>query len=167
MKPEVNSEMYMISSSPHAHSGASVPRIMLDVLIALLPAFAASCYFFKWNAVRVTATCVISCMVVEWLCRKIMKRNNTLGDLSAIVTGVLLAFNLPPTIPTWMAVAGSVIAIAIAKQVFGGLGYNPFNPALAGRAFMLFSFTGAMTTWSQASWVRGTKTAKIGEIIET
>lgn len=154
MKPEENPEMFVISSSPHAHSGETVQRIMLDVLIALVPAFAASCWFFGWQTVRVTATCVITCMVVEWLCRKLMKRENSLSDLSAIITGVLLAFNLPPTIPTWMAVAGSAFAIAIAKQVFGGLGYNPFNPALAGRAFMLFSFTGAMTTWTEASWIQ-------------
>lgn len=146
--------MFMVSSSPHAHSGDSVPRIMLDVLIALAPAFAASCWFFGWNAVRVTGTCVATCLAVEWLCRKAMRRENTLGDLSATVTGVLLAFNLPPAIPTWMAVVGSVFAIAVAKQVFGGLGYNPFNPALAGRAFMLFSFTGAMTTWSAAPWAK-------------
>ena len=153
MKPEENSDMLIISSSPHAHSGASVPRIMLDVLIALVPAFAASCWFFRWDAVRLTGTCVATCLAVEWICRKMMRRENTLGDFSAAVTGVLLAFNLPATLPTWMAVAGSVFAIGIAKQVFGGLGYNPFNPALAGRAFMLFSFTGAMTTWTHATWM--------------
>lgn len=146
--------MFVISSSPHAHSGETVRRIMLDVLIALLPAFAASCWFFGWQTVRLTAACVITCELVEWLCRKMMRRENSLGDLSAAITGVLLAFNLPPSIPIWMAIAGSAFAIAVAKQVFGGLGYNPFNPALAGRAFMLFSFTGAMTTWTQASWIQ-------------
>ena len=133
MNPEVNPNLLMVSSSPHAHSGASVRRIMLDVLIALTPAFAAACWFFRLNALRLTATCVLTCLATEWVCRKLMKRENSLGDLSAAVTGVLLAFNLPPELPTWMAVAGSVFAIAIAKQVFGGLGYNPFNPALAGR----------------------------------
>lgn len=152
MNPEVNPNLLMVSSSPHAHSGASVRRIMLDVLIALTPAFAAACWFFRLNALRLTATCVLTCLATEWVCRKLMKRENSLGDLSAAVTGVLLAFNLPPELPTWMAVAGSVFAIAIAKQVFGGLGYNPFNPALAGRVFMLISFTGAMTTWSRANW---------------
>ena len=81
-----------------------------------------------------------------------MKRENSIGDLSAVLTGLLLALNLPPDLPLWMAIVGSIFAIAVAKQVFGGLGYNPFNPALAGRAFMLISFTGAMTTWSASSW---------------
>lgn len=155
MKPETTANQFIISSSPHSHCGESVQRIMLDVLIALVPAMLAAFYFFGWNAVRLTLICVITSLVAEWLCRKVMHRNNTLTDLSAAITGVLLAFNLPPNLPGWMAVAGSLFAIIIAKQVFGGLGYNPFNPALAGRAFMLISFTGAMTTWSSSTW--GTK----------
>lgn len=143
----------VVSSSPHIHSGNTVSRVMLDVLIALVPVFAASCLFFGWDAPRLVATCVASCLATEWLCRKAMKRENTLGDLSAAVTGVLLAFNLPPGLPCWMAVAGSVVAIAIAKQVFGGLGCNPFNPALVGRAFLLVSFAGAMTTWTASNWL--------------
>jgi len=154
MKPELPSELFIVSSSPHTHSGASVERIMLDVLIALTPAFLAACWLFRLEALRLTAVCVATCLLTEWLCRKAMKRANTLSDLSAAVTGVLLAFNLPPSLPSWMAVAGSVFSIAIAKQVFGGIGYNPFNPALAGRAFMLISFTGAMTTWSQSTWMQ-------------
>lgn len=126
---------------------------MGDVLIALLPAFAAACWFFGWHAVRLTAVCVVACLATEWLCRKAMRRNNTLTDLSAAVTGVLLAFNLPPALPIWMAVVGSVAAIAIAKQTFGGIGYNPFNPALVGRAFLLISCTGHMTTWSASTWL--------------
>ena len=152
MKPENQPDLYMASSSPHTHSGSSVERIMLDVLIALAPAFAASFYFFGWNAIRLTGTCVITCVVAEWLCRKAMKRASTIGDLSAIVTGVLLAFNLPPSLPTWMAVAGSLFAITICKQLFGGLGYNVFNPALAARAFMLISFLVPMTKWSSSTW---------------
>ncbi len=127
---------------------------MLDVVIALVPAFLAACWFFRLDALRLTAACVASCLLTEWLCRKAMKRASSLSDFSAAVTGLLLAFNLPPSLPVWMAVVGSVFAIGIAKQVFGGLGYNPFNPALAGRAFMLISFTGAMTTWSQSAWMR-------------
>ncbi|MGI6495932.1 MAG: RnfABCDGE type electron transport complex subunit D [Kiritimatiellia bacterium] len=142
----------IVSSSPHIHSGNTVRRVMLDVLIALVPAFAAACWFFGWNAPRLVAICVASCLATEWICRKMMKRDNTLGDLSATVTGVLLAFNLPPELPGWMAVVGSVVAIAIAKQVFGGLGLNPFNPALIGRAFLLVSFAGAMTTWTASGW---------------
>ncbi len=154
MKPESPTDLYFVSSSPHTHSGESVERIMLDVLIALTPAFLAACWFFRLEALRLTFVCVAACLLTEWLCRKAMKRASALSDFSAAVTGVLLAFNLPPGLPTWMAVAGSVFSIAIAKQVFGGLGYNPFNPALAGRAFMLISFTGAMTTWSQSAWLQ-------------
>lgn len=154
MKPPAPSELFIVSSSPHAHSGASVERIMFDVLLALTPALLAACWFFGLEALRLTATCVAACLLTEWFCRKAMRRANTLSDLSATVTGVLLAFNLPPTLPTWMAVAGSAFSIGIAKQVFGGIGYNPFNPALAGRAFMLISFTGAMTTWSASPWVQ-------------
>lgn len=154
MKPEAPTDLYIVSSSPHTHSGESVERIMLDVVIALVPAFLAACWFFRLDALRLTAACVASCLLTEWLCRKAMKRASSLSDFSAAVTGLLLAFNLPPSLPVWMAVVGSVFAIGIAKQVFGGLGYNPFNPALAGRAFMLISFTGAMTTWSQSAWMR-------------
>ncbi len=152
MKPQSAADLTLVSSSPHAHSGASVGRIMADVLIALLPALAAACWFFGWDAIRLTVACVATCLATEWLCRKAMRRDNTLSDLSAAVTGVLLAFNLPPALPTWMAVVGSVVAIAIAKQTFGGLGYNPFNPALVGRAFLLISCTGPMTTWSASAW---------------
>jgi electron transport complex protein RnfD len=152
MKPEVTSELLVISSSPHAHDGSSVDRIMWDVVMALTPALLAAIFFFGLDALRLVGVCVATCLLTEWSCRKMMKRPNTLSDWSAVVTGILLAFNLPPGLPTWMAVAGSVFAIAIAKQVFGGLGYNPFNPALAARAFMLISFTGAMTTWSKSSW---------------
>jgi len=154
MKPESPTELYIVSSSPHTHSGESVERIMLDVVIALIPAFLAACWFFRLEAVRLTAVCVGTCLLTEWLCRKAMRRASTLSDSSAVITGLLLAFNVPPSLPSWMAVAGSVFAIAIAKQVFGGLGYNPFNPALMGRAFMLISFTGAMTTWSQSPWLQ-------------
>ena len=152
MKQEIATEKYIVSSSPHAHIGSSVERIMLDVLIALTPAFAAACYFFGLSALRLTAVCVTSCVLTEWVCRVMMRRANTISDLSAAVTGLLLALNLPPSLPTWMAVTGSIFAIGISKQIFGGLGYNVFNPALAARAFMLISFTGAMTTWSGAEW---------------
>jgi electron transport complex protein RnfD len=154
MKPPAPTDLYIVSSSPHVHSGASVERLMLDVLIALTPTFLAACWFFRLQALRLTFVCVAACLLTEWLCRRTMKRASTLSDFSAAVTGVLLAFNLPPALPSWMAIAGSVFAIAIAKQVYGGVGYNPFNPALAGRAFMLISFTGAMTTWSQSPWMR-------------
>ena len=127
---------------------------MWDVVVALIPALLAAVWFFRLDALRLVGVCVAACLLTEWSCRKLMKRPNSLSDWSAVVTGLLLAFNLPPSLPTWMAVVGSVFAIGIAKQVFGGLGYNPFNPALAGRAFMLISFTGAMTSWSQSSWMQ-------------
>ena len=152
MKPKDTAEHYILSSSPHTHSHASVSRIMLDVIIALLPTTAAGIWFFGMPAVWTIATCVSTCLVTEAVCRMMMKRESTIGDLSAVVTGLLLALNLPAGIPLWMAVVGSVFAIFIAKQVFGGLGMNPFNPALAARAFMLISFTGPMTTWLKPLW---------------
>lgn len=153
MLPKQTGERYLLSSSPHAHAKGGVGGIMLDVLLALLPALACGVYFFGRNALFLVATCVSTCLVTEAVCRLAMKRDNSIGDLSAVVTGVLLALNLPPHLPLWMAVVGSVFAIGVAKQVFGGLGYNPFNPALAARAFMLISFTGAMTTWSASGWM--------------
>lgn len=139
----------VVSTSPHAHSGASVQRIMLDVIIALMPALIAAIYFFGWDAARLTTACVTACVVTEALCRKAMQRDLGIFDLSAVVTGILLAFNLPPSLPTWMAVVGSVLAVGVAKQLFGGIGYNPFNPALVGRVALLISFPVAMTKWSE------------------
>ncbi len=137
-----------LSSSPHAHSGASVRGIMLTVIIALAPALLWSVWLYGWPALRLTAVCVISCVGAEALTRRMMQRNLAIGDASAIVTGLLLAMNLPPGLPVGMAVAGSIVAIVLAKQVFGGLGYNPFNPALVGRVFLMMSFPVAMTHWT-------------------
>ena len=142
----------ILSSSPHTHSHASVSRIMLDVILALLPTTAAGIYFFGMPAVWTIAVCVATCIVTEAVCRLLMKRDNTIGDLSCVVTGLLLALNLPAGLPLWMAAVGSLFAIFVAKQVFGGLGMNPFNPALAARAFLLISFTGPMTTWLKPLW---------------
>jgi len=152
MLPKQTTGHYLLSSSPHTHAPVSVSGIMLDVILALLPAFGCAVWFFGLKALVLTATCVATCLVTEALCRLAMRREHSIGDLSAVVTGLLLAFNLPPDLPLWMAIAGSAFAIAVAKQVFGGLGYNPFNPALAARAFMLISFTGAMTTWTKSLW---------------
>ncbi len=140
--------VWMLSSSPHAHEGSSVRRIMIDVLIALTPAFAVAVAVFGLDAVRLVVVCVSACLIAEVASRKLMARNPGIDDFSAVVTGVLLAFNLPPLLPTWMAIIGSVFAIVIVKQVFGGIGYNIFNPAIAARVFLLISFTGAMTTWA-------------------
>lgn len=145
--------MLITSTSPHIHEGTSVRQLMLDVIIALLPCVAASVWFFKARSLLLVAVCVASAVLTEWVCRMMMKRNNSLGDLSAIVTGLLLALTLPPAIPVWQAALGSAFSISIAKQIYGGLGYNPFNPALIGRAFMLISFTATMTVWSPSDWL--------------
>ena len=147
MKPKELGDHFILSSSPHVHSSIGVSRIMLDVIIALLPATAVGIWYFGMPAVWTVAVCVATCVATEAACRLAMKRESTVGDLSAVLTGLLLALNLPAGLPLWMAVAGSVFAIGIAKQAFGGIGMNPFNPALAARAFMLISFTGPMTTW--------------------
>ena len=123
---------------------------MLDVVIALIPALLVAVAFFGWNAVRLLFLCCSTCMITEAVCRRMMGRDLAISDYSALLTGLLLAFNLPPTLPSWMAIVGSVFAIAVAKQVFGGIGYNPFNPALVGRAMLLVSFPAAMTRWHPA-----------------
>lgn len=129
--------------------------IMLDVIISLIPALAASVWLFGPRTLLVTATTVLSCMLSEFFSRKIMKRQGTLGDLSAIVTGILLAFNLPATIPLWVAAIGSVVAIVVVKQFFGGIGQNFVNPALVGRIVLMASFPTMMSTWVQPFAWRG------------
>jgi len=141
-----------VSPSPHVHEGSSIRGIMLDVIIALLPACFAAIWFFRWNAFWLLVVCVGTSLIAEALSRITMRREQTIGDLSAAVTGILLALNLPPSLPLWQAALGSVVAIVVAKQLFGGLGYNPFNPALIGRAFLLISFAATMTTWSASNW---------------
>ena len=139
---------YTISGSPHVHGGESTKKIMYSVIIALMPAFLFSIYYFGFNAVRVTLISVAACVLVEWLIQKfLIKGPCTIADGSAIITGILLAFNLPSNIPAWMIIVGSIVAIGIGKMSFGGLGNNPFNPALVGRVFMLISFPVAMTSW--------------------
>lgn len=137
-----------VSASPHVRSNETVTGIMLDVIIALLPAFVASIFIFGIRSLAVVATCVATCVLSEYICRKIMKRNNTIGDLSAVVTGMLLAFNLPVGIPLWMAVIGSLVAIVVVKQCFGGIGNNFVNPALVGRIVLMCSFPTAMGKWA-------------------
>jgi len=121
---------------------------MLDVLIALVPAFIASIIIFGVRAALVTCVCVVSCVFFEWLFEKITKRPNTIGDYTACITGVLLAFNLPVTIPVWQAVFGSAVAIILVKQLFGGLGKNFANPAITGRIVMFLAFSVTMTNWT-------------------
>ena len=137
-----------VSPAPHISQKLSTRGVMLDIVIGLAPAMAAAVWFFRLQAVWVIATCVISCMVFEWLCNIIRKKPNSLGDLSAVVTGLILAFSLPPAAPWWMCVIGSGFAIVICKMLFGGLGANIFNPAMAARAFLTASFGMLMTTWA-------------------
>lgn len=134
--------------APHLHSGDSVEKKMYSVLLALIPAFAVSLYFFGLGALIVTLVSVFTCVIVEYAIQRFMlKQNTTVFDGSAILTGVLLAFNLPSTLPVWIVIIGSIIAIGVGKMTFGGLGNNPFNPALVGRVFLLISFPAQMTTW--------------------
>lgn len=137
-----------VSPSPHIRSEMTTQKIMLNVLIALLPAVAASIYFFGFRALMVIFTCAASAAAFEYFCRIIMKREQTVSDLSAVVTGVILALNLPVTIPLWIAMIGSFIAIVIAKQLFGGLGQNFANPAIVARIVLMLSFTSHMTQWA-------------------
>ena len=141
-------ERLTVSANPHIKHGDSTRSIMLDVILALLPAGAVSVVIFGIRALFLIITCVGSAVVAEGVCRIIMKRPQTIGDLSAVVTGLLLAYNLPVTLPLWMGALGSVIAIVVVKQMFGGIGHNFVNPALIGRIVLMNSFTSAMTTWA-------------------
>lgn len=140
--------LLVVSSSPHIHSPLDTQKIMAYLLIALAPAGLAGIYFFGIRAAIVMAVCVVSCVLFEYAWNAISHKPQSINDLSAAVTGLLLAYNLPPTIPFWMAVIGSLFAIIVVKQLFGGLGCNIVNPALAGRAFMLSSWPVPMTTWT-------------------
>ncbi len=139
----------IVSLSPHVHSGDSVQKNMYGVCIALLPAMLASFYFFGLGAVAVMLTSVLACVFFEWAITKfVLKRQRlTILDGSAVLTGMLLAFNLPSNLPLWIIVLGALFAIGVGKMTFGGLGQNIFNPALAGRVFLLISFPVQMTTW--------------------
>ena len=139
----------IVSLSPHVHGGDSVQKNMYGVLIALIPAFLVSLYFFGLGALIVTATSVAACLFFEWAIVKFLMKKpaTTICDGSAVITGVLLAFNLPSNLPIWIIILGALFAIGVGKMSFGGLGCNPFNPALAGRVFLLLSFPVQMTTW--------------------
>ncbi len=138
----------IVAPSPHVHGSESTQKIMRDVILALVPAFVVSVMVFGWDVLRVTAIAIVSCMLFEWLIQKfLVKGTSTLGNLSAVVTGLLLSFNLPASIPWWLVVIGSLVAIGIAKMSFGGLGKNPFNPALVGRVFLLIAYPVQMTSF--------------------
>jgi len=141
----------IISASPHIHSTRTSKKVMYDVLYALIPAFLVSIYVFGISALVLTSVAVISCIVFEYLIQKyLLKTEITVTDGSALITGILLAFNLPSNLPIWMIIVGALIAIGVAKLSFGGLGYNIFNPALVGRVFLLVCFPVQMTSWPTA-----------------
>ena len=140
---------------PQVRAKRGTREIMLDVIIALLPALCVGVWQFGAQALIPLAVSIVSCVFFEWAYRKLLKKPDTIGDLSAVVTGVILAYNLPVSIPLWQAVFGCLVAIVAVKQLFGGIGKNFLNPALAGRAALLASYAGAMTTWLPA----GTKAA--------
>lgn len=146
----------LVSPSPHLHSSVSTKTLMRDVVIALLPAVAVSVVFYGWKELLVLAVSTLSCVGLEYLItRYLMKVPSTIGDLSAVVTGILLALNLPSTTPWWVVFIGAAFSICVAKMTFGGLGQNVFNPAIAGRVFLLVSFPAYMTHWESPKGLFG------------
>ena len=145
----------IVSSSPHVRTNKDTSYIMKQVVIALLPATLAALFFFRLSALNVIFFCVAGSVGAEFLCQKISKKESTIGDFSAVVTGLLLAFNVPASLPWWMCLLGAAFAIIVVKMVFGGIGNNFVNPALAARAFLLASFPVAMTLWTRTgvNWV--------------
>ena len=140
---------YIVSPNPHIHAPVSTKKLMLDVIIALCPAVIVSFLYYGWSEILIMAVSICSCLILEWAVTKwMLKTPSTIGDLSAVVTGMLLAMNLPPTTPWWIVVIGAAVAIGVAKMSFGGLGQNIFNPAITGRVFLLLSFPAAMTDWT-------------------
>lgn len=142
-------EKLYVSPSPHLRTARNVKMIMLDVIISLIPAIIASAVIFGVRSLMIIGVTVLSCVIAEYISRKVMKRENSIGDLSAVVTGILLAFNLPVSINPLIAVLGSIVSIVIVKQMFGGIGQNFVNPALAGRIILMVSFPTFMTTFSK------------------
>lgn len=145
----------IVSSSPHVRTNKDTSYIMKQVVIELLPATLAALFFFRLSALNVIFFCVTGSVGAEFLCQKISKQESTIGDFSAVVTGLLLAFNVPASLPWWMCLLGAAFAIIVVKMVFGGIGNNFVNPALAARAFLLASFPVAMTLWTRTgvNWV--------------
>lgn len=139
----------MVSPSPHIHVQTTTPNLMRDVVIALIPAAVVAVVFYGWSELLVLAVSILGCVAFEYLITKyLMKKPSTVGDWSAIVTGLLLALNLPSATPWWIVLIGALVAIGVGKMTFGGLGQNVFNPALVGRVFLLISFPAVMTSWT-------------------
>lgn len=146
----------LITPSPHIHAKVSTRSLMLDVVIALIPAVIVSVVFYGWRELMLLGVSVGVCLLLEWaITRFMMKKESTIGDFSAVITGILLALNVPYTTPWWVIAIGAVFAIGVAKMTFGGIGQNIFNPAIAGRVFLLVSFPTYMTTWSQPQGLFG------------
>jgi len=142
--------LLQVSGSPHVHTTDSTKKIMWTVVIALVPTLVFSIIYFGWNAARVTLISVLACVLLEWFFQKVfLKGKTSITDGSAVITGLLLAFNVPSTLPFWIVIIGAAVAIGIGKMTFGGLGKNPFNPALVGRVFLLISFPQQMTDWAR------------------
>ena len=151
----MESKKLIVTASPHITNHTSTRGLMLNVCIALLPALVASTLIFGARALLVTGVTVAACVGFEALYCVVMKKPVPVGDFSAVVTGMILAFNLPATIPLWIAIIGAFVAIVVAKQLFGGLGCNFANPAITGRVFLLLSFGGDMTTWVKPFYYQG------------
>ena len=149
----VNGKKLVVSASPHLRSAQTTTKIMLDVILSLIPALIAAIFIFGPRVISVTAVSVSSAVLAEYVSRKVMKRHQTIGDLSAVVTGLILALNLPVTIPYWIAAIGSIVAIVVVKQFFGGIGQNFANPAITARIVLLLSFGAQMSNWATPlSW---------------
>lgn len=148
----MENEYLSVSIAPHMKSGISTKKIMWAVVLALIPAGAAGVYIFGIKSIYAIIAAVISAVITEWAILAIRKKEIAIFDGSAVLTGLLLAYNLPPQVPLWLPVVGSFFAIAVGKQIFGGLGHNIFNPALAGRAFLMVSWPVYMTTWQNPRW---------------
>jgi electron transport complex protein RnfD len=144
----MNNPELVVTTSPHVRAEDTVSKIMWSVVIALLPAVFAAVYFFKARAISIVLAGVLGAVISEYVFQKVRDKKITIYDGSAVVTGMLLALTLPPSIPLWTVFIGAVVAIVLGKQVFGGLGYNPFNPALVGRAFLVAAYPVLMTDWS-------------------
>lgn len=144
-----------VSFAPHISKRLSTQRVMLDVLIGLVPLVVAAGFYFRIRALLLIGVCILWCMGIEWVCNLIRRKPNSLWDLSAVVTGVILGLSLPPALPFWTAAVGSAIAIGVGKMAFGGLGANVFNPAMVGRAFLTASFGVMMTTWTVPASIDG------------
>lgn len=155
------SELFRVSSAPHVRAKTSTQNVMLWVIIAMLPTACFGIYNFGFRALLLIVATVLSCVVSETVYNLIAKKKNTIGDLSAVVTGMILALNMPVTLPIWMAVIGGVFAIVVVKMLFGGLGQNFMNPALAGRCFLLLSFTSEMNNFVTDAYTAATPLAEL------